>query len=104
MAKKSVSKKVVSKKRFVKKTSPSKKKSATVKKAPVKDYSSKKRKVISNLIGFLVLFALSLIFYTATNNYMIKVTFITLSAIFIVTIIALVLALLGIYIANSKRK
>jgi predicted histidine transporter YuiF (NhaC family) len=65
----------------------------------------KKRRIIYNLVGFLVLLILSLVLYSVANNYLVEVILLMGIILFLIITIALFLALISVLIAKkSKRK
>jgi magnesium-transporting ATPase (P-type) len=64
----------------------------------------KKRRIIINLIGFLVVLILSIVLYSITGNYVSEIIFFTLIILSLVICIALFLALVSVLLARNSKK
>lgn len=133
MAKKKVIKKKTAKKRPVKKKTskkktvkkaPTKKKSTSKRVSKNRNTSTKKiskkisrpvlkkrnplsknkRRIIINLLGFLIILALSIVLYSVTGNYVAEVIFLTLIILSLVVCIALFLALISVLFARKRKR
>lgn len=122
-AKKRPTKKKTSKKKTVKKA-PTKKKSTSKRVSKNRNTSTKKiskkiprpvlkkrnplsknkRRIIINLIGFLIILALSIVLYSVTGNYVAEVIFLTLIILSLVVCIALFLALISVLFARKRKR